>query len=566
MIHALQLSRISVTIIAVLALISGQTWPGIVACAQSRKVSLGTFDPPTNWRVENLKISSDGKAPRSGSQSANRLTNNEEQTDIVEGQALGLSLAPKSPTFGYEVNAFLSQRSLALSSDAVRISSDRGELIARAVQSQPATADVYERTIEFLIYGNVDGNDYVYDYQFVYGHQTQRILRGSATTLRGDGYEVDYTTGESFRLTATKADANAKFGLANESLSTSSTSVANTTPADITCIINNLMECSTYIGLLQLFGCTVTAGVSCLTSFLQSILIDAFCGITTTCTPRPSFSLSATPSPLTVRQGQSGSFSVQATFTGGFSSSISGFSVSNLPSGVTYSVSPGTISSNGGRVNLNISASASAPTGSRTLTISATGGGKIKTTTAQLVIDVGRGTIQVNATVNGSPWNGTAAWALTGIGLASSTSVPRTLTDMPAGGYALTFLWGGPANGAFVGITPINQSLTAGTTATFTLNFVTTPVPPSNLSSSAISSSQVALSWNDNSNNETEFRIERKRTASGSWSQIASLGSNVRTYSDSGLSSNTIYFYRVRAANQAGVSGYSTESSVTTRR
>jgi len=551
--------------IAVIAVISGQTWPGIVARAQSRKVALGTFDPPTNWRVENLKISPNGKVPRSDSQSAKRLPNNEEQTDIVEGQALGLSLAPKSPTFGYEVNGFLSQRGLGLSSDAVRISSERGELIARAVQSQPATADVYERTIEFLIYGNVDGNDYVYDYQFVYGHQTE-ILRGSATTLRGDGYEVDYTTGESFRLTATKADANAKFGLSNESLSNSSTSVANTTPSDITCIINNLMECSTYIGLLQLLGCTVTAGVSCLTSFLQSILIDAFCGITTTCTPRPSFSLSATPSPLTIRRGESGSFSVQATFTGGFSGPVSGFDVTNLPSGVTRSNSPGTISSNGGRVTLSLNASASAVIGSRIVTISATGGGKTKTTTAQLNIDLGQGTIQINALLNGSNWNGNLTWTLTGAGVAGGTSVPRTLPNMTAGAYGLTFLLGGPSNAAFIGISPSSPSLTAGTTGTITLNFVTAPIAPSNLTGSANSSSRVSLQWQDNSTNETEFRIERKRTSSGSWSQISSLGSGVRTFSDSGLSSNTTYFYRVRAANQAGPSGFSNERSVTTPR
>jgi Fibronectin type III domain len=561
-------SRTFVLTIAAFSLISSQTWPGMLARAQSRRVSLGTFDPPTDWRVETIKISSDGKANGSDSQSANRLPNREERTVIAEGPALGLSVAPKAPTFGYEVTSFLSQRGLAFSSDAVRISSDRGELIARAVQSQQATADAYEKTIEFFIYGNVDGNDYVYDYQFVYSGQTQRILRGSATSLRGDGYEVDYTNGESFRLTATKDDTGAKLGQANESLGASSTSVANTTSVDIACIINNLMECSTYIGLLELGGCVLTgpAALACLTSFLQSILINAFCGITTNCTPRPSFSLSATPSPITIRRGESGSFSVQATFTGGFSGPVSGFDVTNLPSGVTRSNSPGAISSNGGRVTLSLNASASAAIGSRIVTISATGGGKTKTTTAQLNIDLGRGTIQINASVNGSIWNGSLTWALTGVGVAGGTSVPRTLPNMTAGSYGLTFLLGGPPNAAFIGVSPSSPSLTTGTTGTFTLNFVTAPVAPANLTGTATSSSRVSLSWNDNSSNETGFRVDRKRTASGSWGPIASVGSGVRTYSDSGLSSNTTYVYRVVATNQAGPSAYSNERSVTTPR
>jgi len=89
------------------------------------------------------------------------------------------------------------------------------------------------------------------------------------------------------------------------------------------------------------------------------------------------------------------------------------------------------------------------------------------------------------------------------------------------------------------------------------------PVAPSNLAAETVSTSQINLTWTDNSNNETGFRIERK-VSGGSYSQIATVGANVKTYSDKNLSSNTTYFYRVRAYNSIGNSTYSNEVSAGT--
>ena len=88
------------------------------------------------------------------------------------------------------------------------------------------------------------------------------------------------------------------------------------------------------------------------------------------------------------------------------------------------------------------------------------------------------------------------------------------------------------------------------------------PNPPSNLSASVSSHSQINLSWTDNSGFEDGFKIERWNGSS--FSQINVVGANVTTYSDLGLAPSTLYRYRVRAYNIGGDSGYSNERSVIT--
>lgn len=89
------------------------------------------------------------------------------------------------------------------------------------------------------------------------------------------------------------------------------------------------------------------------------------------------------------------------------------------------------------------------------------------------------------------------------------------------------------------------------------------PAPPSSLAATTVSTTQINLSWSDNSTNETGFKVERK-TGSGSYSEITTVGAGVTTYSNTSLASSTNYYYRVRATNAAGDSTYSNEASATT--
>jgi hypothetical protein len=96
----------------------------------------------------------------------------------------------------------------------------------------------------------------------------------------------------------------------------------------------------------------------------------------------------------------------------------------------------------------------------------------------------------------------------------------------------------------------------------------TQPVPaaPTNLAAAAASTSQINLSWADNSGDETGFKIERCSGAGcANFAQVATVGAGVASYSDIGLTAATSYTYRVRATNSAGDSSYSNTASATTQ-
>jgi len=103
-------------------------------------------------------------------------------------------------------------------------------------------------------------------------------------------------------------------------------------------------------------------------------------------------------------------------------------------------------------------------------------------------------------------------------------------------------------------------------TGAFSWRFTTiqVPIPPSGLTATTVSSSQIDLAWTDNSTNETGFKIERKTGAGGAYSQIDTVGANVTSYSDKGLSASTPYYYHVCAFNALGDSEYSNQTSATT--
>jgi hypothetical protein len=85
----------------------------------------------------------------------------------------------------------------------------------------------------------------------------------------------------------------------------------------------------------------------------------------------------------------------------------------------------------------------------------------------------------------------------------------------------------------------------------------------------------VHLAWSDNSDNESNFVIERcdqvklngeKKTPSctGVWRTIATVNANTTNYVDKTAEQGKSYIYRVKATNRQGSSGYTQEAVITT--
>jgi alpha-tubulin suppressor-like RCC1 family protein len=85
------------------------------------------------------------------------------------------------------------------------------------------------------------------------------------------------------------------------------------------------------------------------------------------------------------------------------------------------------------------------------------------------------------------------------------------------------------------------------------------PAPPSNIMAKFISSNQITISWQDNSNNETGFRLERKISRDGTYQQVADINYNITFHddiTDTGFATDRTHYYRLSSFNTFGGSSY----------
>jgi fibronectin type 3 domain-containing protein len=80
----------------------------------------------------------------------------------------------------------------------------------------------------------------------------------------------------------------------------------------------------------------------------------------------------------------------------------------------------------------------------------------------------------------------------------------------------------------------------------------TPPVPPSNARTTLVTTNEIDLAWDDNSDNEDGFHILRGTGTDGTFTLIATLPANTTTYQDQGLALGTQYEYQIQAFNLAG--------------
>ena len=92
----------------------------------------------------------------------------------------------------------------------------------------------------------------------------------------------------------------------------------------------------------------------------------------------------------------------------------------------------------------------------------------------------------------------------------------------------------------------------------------TVPADPDGLAVTLEDFTHIDFVWTDNANNETEYRVEGSNDGIGGWAEIAVLGANAESFSETGLSNGVERHYRVRAWNGTGFSDYSNSDSGTT--
>ena len=124
----------------------------------------------------------------------------------------------------------------------------------------------------------------------------------------------------------------------------------------------------------------------------------AFLGVAQASGP-PSFTISASPSSLTLPQGNQGTSTITTTISGGFNSAIS-LSASGAPSGTTVAFNPNPIPAPGsGKSTMTITVGASTPVGTYPITVTGNGGGMKQSATVTLTV-----TAQLpNFTISASP-------------------------------------------------------------------------------------------------------------------------------------------------------------------
>jgi fibronectin type 3 domain-containing protein len=156
----------------------------------------------------------------------------------------------------------------------------------------------------------------------------------------------------------------------------------------------------------------------------------------------------------------------------------------------------------------------------------------------------------------------------TGFKIQRKTGVTGTYVDIVTMGANVTFYNDSAVTDGILYYYRVCATNATGDSAFSNEASGTTPLAkPTSATATAVSSSQINLTWVDNSASETGYKIERKRTATGTYAQIDQVGANVQSYSDTnGLDPNTKYYYRIRATNGTIDSDYSNEPFAVTFR
>ncbi|MBZ5662476.1 MAG: hypothetical protein LAO08_18900 [Acidobacteriia bacterium] len=244
---------------------------------------------------------------------------------------------------------------------------------------------------------------------------------------------------------------------------------------------------ATNAGNVTFFLTGLTAGSPGTTTSGNGIYQSQFTLTSASVAPTPDFSLSASPSSLTIAQGASGTSTITTTPQNGFAGSVA-LAVSGLPSGVSASFTGST---------LTLSASSSAAPGTSTVTITGTSGSLTHTTTVSLTVAAAAAP---NFSLSASPSSLTIAQGASGTSAISTTpqngfagSVALAASGLPSGvsaSFTASTLTLSASSAAAAGTSTVTITGTSGSlTHTTTVSLTVTAAAAPNFSLSASPSS-----------------------------------------------------------------------------
>ena len=130
-------------------------------------------------------------------------------------------------------------------------------------------------------------------------------------------------------------------------------------------------------------------GIKAALAALLLLLASAGALIAAANNPKPGITVQVSPASQSVQQGQSASYTVTLTSTGGFSGAVN-LAASGLPAGASGAFTPSSVtlaSGSSATATLNAATAAATPAGTSTLTITATSGKVSGSTTAGLTVN-----------------------------------------------------------------------------------------------------------------------------------------------------------------------------------
>ncbi len=261
------------------------------------------------------------------------------------------------------------------------------------------------------------------------------------------------------------------------------------------------------------------------------------------------FSLSASGNGnQSVTAGLSASYLINASLLSGSAQAVT-FSAAALPVGASASFSSASCTPTcSSMLTINTTAGTT-PAGTSTITVSAVGGAVTRSTAFNLTVALPTvATPTINP--NGGSFTGsvsvTMATTTAGASIRYTTdgSTPTASSTLYSAPFTL-------ANNATV------------KAAAFKTNYNQSSIASAAFTKVAPPPSQLTLSWQDMSTNESGFAVERKLGTAGTYGQIATVAANTTSYQNTALVSGSQYCYRVKAFNSTQSSAYSNEDCQT---